>query len=67
LQYEFTNFFSFHFQDEESLGWEEEVEHAGREEDLEVVGLEETSDGGRGGKGPRLVGIFTNLFGPFIN
>jgi hypothetical protein len=37
LQYEFIDFFSFHFQDEESLGWEEEVEHAGREEDLEVV------------------------------
>jgi hypothetical protein len=33
----------FHFQDEESLGLEE-VEHAGREEDLEVAGLEETSD-----------------------
>jgi hypothetical protein len=37
LQYEFIDFFSFHFQDEESLGWEEEVEHAGWEEDLEVV------------------------------
>jgi hypothetical protein len=47
LQYEFIDFFSFHFQDEESLGWEEEVEHAGREEDLEVVWLEETSDGGQ--------------------
>jgi hypothetical protein len=41
LQYEFTNFFSFHFQREE------EVEHTGQEEDLEVVGLEETSDGGQ--------------------
>jgi hypothetical protein len=29
------------------LGLEEEVEHAGREEDLEVVGLEETSEGGQ--------------------
>jgi hypothetical protein len=38
---------SFHsiFQDEESLGPEEEVEHARQEEDLEVVGLEETSGG----------------------
>jgi hypothetical protein len=27
LQYEFTDFFSFHFQDEESLGQEAEVEH----------------------------------------
>jgi hypothetical protein len=47
LQYEFTNFFSFHFQDEESLGREEEVEHAGREEDVEVAGLEGTSNGGQ--------------------
>jgi hypothetical protein len=47
LQYEFTDFCSFHFQDEESLGREEEVEHVGREEDLEVAGLEETSDGGQ--------------------
>jgi hypothetical protein len=39
---------SFHpiFQDEESLGREDEVEHAGWKEDLEVAGLEETSDGG---------------------
>jgi hypothetical protein len=27
------------------LGWEEEVEHVRWEEDLEVAGLEETSDG----------------------
>jgi hypothetical protein len=40
LQYEFTGVFSFHFQDGESLGQEEEVEHARREEDVEVVGLE---------------------------
>jgi hypothetical protein len=33
------------FQDEESLGREEEVEHVGWE-DLEVAWLEETSDGG---------------------
>jgi hypothetical protein len=46
LQYELTDFFTFHFQDEESLGREEEVEAAGLEEDLEVVGLEETSNGG---------------------
>jgi hypothetical protein len=28
------------------MGQEEEVEHVGREEDLEVAGLVETSDGG---------------------
>jgi hypothetical protein len=33
------------FQDEESFGQEEEVEAEGLE-DLEVAGLEETSDGG---------------------
>jgi hypothetical protein len=40
---------SFHsiFQDEETSGWEEEVEDAGREEDLEVAGREESSDGGQ--------------------
>jgi hypothetical protein len=39
---------SFHlfFQDEKSLGEEEEVEHAGWEEDLEVARLEESFDGG---------------------
>jgi hypothetical protein len=42
LQYEFTDFFTFHFQDKESLG-EEEVEAAGLEEDLDTVGLEGTS------------------------
>jgi hypothetical protein len=47
LQYEFTDFFSFYFQDEESLGREEEVEHAGLEEDVEVAGLEKTSNGGQ--------------------
>jgi hypothetical protein len=37
----------FIFQDEESLGWEEEVEAVGLEEDLDTVGLKETSiDGG---------------------
>jgi hypothetical protein len=34
------------FQDEKSLVREEEVEAAGLEEDLEDVGLEETSNGG---------------------
>jgi hypothetical protein len=34
------------FLDEESLGWEEEVEVAGLEEDLDVVGFEDTSDSG---------------------
>jgi hypothetical protein len=34
------------FQDEKSLVQEEEVEAAGLEEDLEDVGLEETSNGG---------------------
>jgi hypothetical protein len=33
------------FQDEESLGREEEVEAAGLEEDLDAVRLEETSNG----------------------
>jgi hypothetical protein len=33
------------FQDEERLGWGE-VEVAGLEEDLQVAGLVETSDGG---------------------
>jgi hypothetical protein len=47
LQYEFIDFFAFHFQDEEILGWEEEVEHVGWEEDVEVMGLEETFDGGQ--------------------
>jgi hypothetical protein len=44
---------SFHsiFQDEETSGWEEEVEDAGREEDLEVAGREESSDGGLQGGG----------------
>jgi hypothetical protein len=50
LQYEFTNFFSFHFQDEESLEREEEVEHAGQKEDLEVAGLEETPNRGQDSK-----------------
>jgi hypothetical protein len=42
-------FISFHsiFQDEESSGWEEEVEDAGWEVDLEVAGREESSDGGQ--------------------
>jgi hypothetical protein len=35
------------FYDEESLGREEEVEHVGWQEDLEVVGLEETSNRGQ--------------------
>jgi hypothetical protein len=35
------------FQDDESLGWEEEVEVVGLEEDLDAVGHEGTSDGGR--------------------
>jgi hypothetical protein len=43
LQYEFTDFFTFHFQDKESLGQEEEVEAAGLEEDLDTVELEGTS------------------------
>jgi hypothetical protein len=34
------------FLDEESLGWEEEVEVAELEEDLDVVGFEDTSDSG---------------------
>jgi hypothetical protein len=34
------------FQDEKSLVREEEVEATGLEEDLEDVGLEETSNGG---------------------
>jgi hypothetical protein len=34
------------FQDEESLGREEEVEATGLEEDLDVAGLKYTSDGG---------------------
>jgi hypothetical protein len=34
------------FQDEESLGREEEVEAMGREEDLDAARLEDTSDGG---------------------
>jgi hypothetical protein len=34
------------FQDEESLGQEEEVEAAGLEEDLEASGLKKTTDGG---------------------
>jgi hypothetical protein len=33
------------FQDEESLGQEEEVEATGLEEDLDAAGLEDTSDG----------------------
>jgi hypothetical protein len=39
---------SFHsiFQDEESLGQEEEVEHAGHEDDLEGAELEDTTNGG---------------------
>jgi hypothetical protein len=32
------------------LGREEEVEHAGQEEDFEVVGLAETSNGGQGSR-----------------
>jgi hypothetical protein len=34
------------FQDEESMGWEEGVEAAGLEADLEAAELEETFDGG---------------------
>jgi hypothetical protein len=34
------------FQDEESLGREEEVEGARLEEDLDATGLEDTSNGG---------------------
>jgi hypothetical protein len=38
------------FQDEESLGREEEVEATRLENDLDATGLEDTSDGGgRGG------------------
>jgi hypothetical protein len=47
LQYGFINFFSFHFLGCRDLGWKEEVEEAGREEDLEVVGWEESSVGGQ--------------------
>jgi hypothetical protein len=52
LQYEFADFFSFHFQDEESLEREEvvEVEHVGQKEDLEVAGLEETPNRGQDSK-----------------
>jgi hypothetical protein len=32
------------------LGREEEVEHAGQEEDFEVVGLAKTSNGGQGSR-----------------
>jgi hypothetical protein len=41
FQYEFTDFFTFHF-----LGREEEVEASGLEEDLDAAGLKDTSDGG---------------------
>jgi hypothetical protein len=55
LQYEFADFFSFHFQGEESLEREEEevvveVEHVGQKEDLEVAGLEETPNRGQDSK-----------------
>jgi hypothetical protein len=33
-------------QDEDSLGWEEEVEAVGLDEDLDATRLEDTSDGG---------------------
>jgi hypothetical protein len=45
LQYEFIDCFSYHFAEREELGWEEDMEDAGRE-DLEVAGWEERSDGG---------------------
>jgi hypothetical protein len=55
LQYEFADFFSLHFQDEESLERVEEeevveVEHVGQKEDLEVAGLEETPNRGQDSK-----------------
>jgi hypothetical protein len=45
FQFEFTDFLHSIFQDEESL-WQEEVEAAELEADLEAAELEETSDGG---------------------
>jgi hypothetical protein len=58
------------FQDEESLGREEEVEATGLQEDLDAAGLEDTSDGGgqdseeeegheEGGRGTRRVRGYT--------